>query len=158
MSNDVIATTRHWSSGEATALARIARLIVGEDTSGVMPPVDDERLLPALLDRAVDFEAPIRRGLATLDALASEQGNVIGLEDEALASLMETHRELRSLLRAMMQVVAQCYYEDERVLRALDLEARPPFPSGHHVEPGDWSLLEPVKQGPPRYRDANSND
>ena len=37
-------------------------------------------------------------------------------------------------------------------MAALGQEARPPFPKGHTVEQGDWSLLDPVKKRPPFYR------
>ena len=38
-----------------------------------------------------------------------------------------------------------CYYRDDRVMVSLGLEARPPFPKGHVLEQGDWSLLDPVR-------------
>jgi len=54
----------------------------------------------------------------------------------------------------LIRVVLQCYYRDDRVLRSLGLELRPPFPKGHALEQGDWSLLEPVKARPPMWRRA----
>ncbi|WP_407176078.1 hypothetical protein [Bradyrhizobium sp. STM 3562] len=54
----------------------------------------------------------------------------------------------------LVRVVLQCYYRDDRVLRSLGLEQRPPFPKGHALEQGDWSLLEPVKAKPPMWRRA----
>ena len=41
----------------------------------------------------------------------------------------------------LTRVVLQCYYRDDRVLRSLGLELRAPFPQGHVLEQGDWSLL-----------------
>jgi hypothetical protein len=52
----------------------------------------------------------------------------------------------------LVRVVLQCYYRDDRVLRSLGLELRPPFPLGHVLEQGDWSLLDPVKARPPKLR------
>jgi hypothetical protein len=37
---------------------------------------------------------------------------------------------------------------------SLGLEARPPFPKGHTLEQGDWSLLDPVRSRPKLWRDA----
>ena len=54
----------------------------------------------------------------------------------------------------LIRVVLQCYYRDDRVLRSLGLELRPPFPKGHALEQGDWSLLEPVKARPSMWRRA----
>jgi hypothetical protein len=41
----------------------------------------------------------------------------------------------------LTRVVLQCYYRDDRVVRSLGLEPRPPHPKGHVLEDGDWSLL-----------------
>ncbi len=53
---------------------------------------------------------------------------------------------------ALTRVVLQCYYRDDRVVRSLGLELRPPFPKGHVLEDGDWSLLDPVKARPSMWR------
>jgi hypothetical protein len=55
---------------------------------------------------------------------------------------------------ALVRVVLQCYYRDDRVLRSLGHELRAPFPLGHTLEQGDWSLLDPVKARPPSLRRA----
>ena len=55
-------------------------------------------------------------------------------------------------LAALIRVVLLCYYRDDRVMRSLGLEPRPPFPKGHVVEQGDWSLLDPVRARPPMWR------
>ncbi len=52
----------------------------------------------------------------------------------------------------LIRVVLQCYYRDDRVLRSLGLELRAPFPKGHPLEQGDWSLLDPVKARPSMWR------
>ena len=46
------------------------------------------------------------------------------------------------------------YYEQPSVLLALGLEPRPPHPLGHTLEPGDLSLLDPVRRRPKLYRDC----
>jgi len=40
--------------------------------------------------------------------------------------------------------VVQCYYQHDDILKAIGLDARPPFPKGYDVEEGDILLLEPV--------------
>ena len=52
----------------------------------------------------------------------------------------------------------QCYYRDDRVMKAIGMERRPPFPLGFQVETGDLSLLEPVRARGKKYRDAVSRD
>ena len=43
-------------------------------------------------------------------------------------------------------------YVRKQALEALGLEARPPFPEGHEIEPNDHSLLDPVRARGPVYR------
>ena len=41
------------------------------------------------------------------------------------------------------------------MMRSLGQEPRPPFPQGHVVEQGDWSLLDPVRARPRMYRSVD---
>jgi hypothetical protein len=54
----------------------------------------------------------------------------------------------------LSRVILQCYYRDDRVVQSLGLEPRPPFPKGHTLEQGDWSLLDPVRKRAKLWRDA----
>ena len=46
------------------------------------------------------------------------------------------------------------YYQDARVVEALGLEARPPFPKGYDMEPNDLTLLDAVRQRPSMVRET----
>jgi len=140
MSDRIITSSSSWSENDRLLLSRLARLVIGEDPEGRMPSATDDTIFAAILIRAIDFAVPIRRGLDLLEPIT-----ITDMSDQALQATLEAKRELRSLLRAMMQVTAQCYYEDKRVLTLLGFDARPPFPQGHEVESGDWSLLDAVR-------------
>ena len=56
----------------------------------------------------------------------------------------------------LLSLLAQCYYRDDRVLEAIGLEPRAPYPKGFEVEKGDWELLGPVKSRGPIYRMVES--
>jgi hypothetical protein len=71
---------------------------------------------------------------------------------EAIAQEFRTTED--ASVATLIRVVLQCYYRDDRVLRSLGLELRPPFPKGYGLEQGDWSLLDPVKARPPMWRKA----
>jgi hypothetical protein len=43
---------------------------------------------------------------------------------------------------------------DDRVMRSLGMEPRPPFPEGFEMGQGDWSLLDPVRARAKLYRDS----
>ena len=69
------------------------------------------------------------------------------------AEVAATFRETGGApLAALVRVVLLCYYRDDRVMRSLGQEPRPPFPKGHVVEQGDWSLLDPVRARARMYR------
>lgn len=156
MANNMIATSSVWSSDERAMLIRLARLVIGKDPQGVKPDVEDDSIMSNLMVQIEGFERPVRKGLATLAEPSDRDGlsSVVEMTDENLTAALDSRSETRSLLRAMMQVVAQCYYQDERVLEALGSEARPPFPLGHVLEQGDWHLLDAVRRGPARYREC----
>jgi hypothetical protein len=58
-------------------------------------------------------------------------------------------------LTMVCRIILQCYYRDDRVMRSLRMETRPPFPLGFELEPGDWTLLDPVRQRGKVWRDAD---
>ena len=67
---------------------------------------------------------------------------------------MELHAKGGPAVATLIRVVLQCYYRDDRVVRSLGLEPRPPYPKGHVLEDGDGSLLDPVRARPPIWRRA----
>ena len=69
-----------------------------------------------------------------------------------LTLLADFRSQKAALASALMVTIASCYYEDKRVLESIKHEARPPFPLGHKLDQGDWSLLDPVKRRPAFYR------
>jgi hypothetical protein len=73
-------------------------------------------------------------------------------QDALAAQLRATGGEA---LTYLTRIILQCYYRDDRVMRSLGMEPRPPFPKGFEVEQGDWSLLDPVRARPKLYRDAS---
>jgi hypothetical protein len=56
-------------------------------------------------------------------------------------------------VQVLGRVVLAAYYRDDRVVRSLGRETRPPFPKGHILPDGDWSLLDVVKARPQLWRD-----
>jgi hypothetical protein len=127
--------------------------------AAMMIPANAEYEVPGADDPAIqaDILATLGRDAGqvseALDHLARVAGAPLaGLDDarrEAIA------KEFRATADAsLIRVVLQCYYRDDRVLRSLGLELRPPFPKGYNLEQGDWSLLDPVKARPPIWRRA----
>jgi hypothetical protein len=119
-------------------------------------PASSEYKVPGADDAAIqaDMTATLGRDTAivsaALDHLAQLAGKPLSELDanrrEAVAK--EFRASGGAPAAALTRVVLQCYYRDDRVLRSLGLELRPPFPQGYTLEQGDWSLLDPVKKRP----------
>jgi hypothetical protein len=130
--------------------------------AGVIIPASMEFDVPGADDPAIqaDIVATLGRDAILVREALDELARLAGVP---LASLDPTRRESVGLeLRAkggaavatLTRVILQCYYRDDRVVRSLGLEPRPPFPKGHVLEDGDWSLLDPVRARPPFWRRA----
>ena len=130
--------------------------------AGVIIPPSAEFDVPGADDPAIqaDIMATLGRdaGLLreALDELARLAGRPLAGLDPARreAVAMELRAKGGAAVATLTRVVLQCYYRDDRVVRSLGLEPRPPYPKGHVLEDGDWSLLDPVRARPPFWRRA----
>lgn len=132
-------------------LRALAGTIIPASAIYGVPGADDELIFKDILSSLERDHGDICRGLAHLAALVGH--GFADLEPERRPELAARFREVGGApLAALVRVVLLCYYRDDRVMRSLGLEPRPPFPKGHVVEQGDWSLLDPVRARPPMYR------
>jgi len=129
----------------------LAGIIIPPSATYGVPGADDERIFGDILNSLERDRDDISRALAHLVRLAG--GAFAELDPARRAEIASTFREAGGApLAALVRVVLLCYYRDDRVMRSLGLEPRPPFPKGHVVEQGDWSLLDPVRKRAPMYR------
>jgi hypothetical protein len=136
---------------QARDLRALAGAIIPPSRDYGVPGADDELIFNDILRSLERDHDDIRRALAHLAALAG--GAFADLGPERRTEVAATFREIGGApLAALVRVVLLCYYRDDRVMRSLGQEPRPPFPKGHVVEQGDWSLLDPVRARPPMYR------
>jgi len=128
--------------------------------AGTMIPASERHGVPGADDEAI-FADIVRSLGRDREDIGVALGHLAILAGGAFADLPAERRlavanELRaeggSALASLTRVILLCYYRDDRVMRSLGQEPRPPFPLGHVVEQGDWSLLDPVKQRAPFYR------
>ena len=134
-------------------LRTVAGMIIPASTEYKVPGADDAAVQADIVKTLGRDTAPV---VAALDHLARLAGKPLVELDAARRD--EVAKQFRASGGApaatLVRVVLQCYYRDDRVLRSLGLELRPPFPLGYTLEQGDWSLLEPVKSRPPSLRRA----
>ena len=120
-------------------------MIPASATHGV-PGADDEKIF-------ADIVKSIGRDLGDLRVALT---NLAGIAELPPAARLDKANAFRAQggvpLQAIARVVLQCYYRDDRVMRSLGQEPRSPFPKGHVIEQGDWSLLDPVKKRAPFWR------
>jgi hypothetical protein len=136
---------------QARDLRALAGTIIPASAAYGVPGADDERIFGDILGSLGRDRDDVCRALADLAVLAGG-----GFAELAPARRNEVAARLREAggapLAALVRVVLLCYYRDDRVMRSLGQEPRPPFPKGHVVEQGDWSLLDPVRARPKMYR------
>jgi hypothetical protein len=132
-------------------LRALAGAIIPPSSTYGVPGADDERIFSDILKSLERDRDDVCRALAQLATLAG--GAFADLGEARRSEVAAAFREAGGApLAALVRVVLLCYYRDDRVMRSLGQEPRPPFPGGHVVEQGDWSLLDPVRARPRMYR------
>ncbi len=141
------------TAAQCDDLRIIAAEIIPASSEFAVPGADDPAIqadIVATLGRDTDL---VREALDELARLAGRPlASLDPAQREAVA--MQLRAQGGAAVAALTRVVLQCYYRDDRVIRSLGLEPRPPFPKGHELEDGDWSLLDPVRARPPFWRRA----
>ncbi|HUI34030.1 MAG TPA: hypothetical protein VLX67_00745 [Stellaceae bacterium] len=131
----------------------LSGLIIPASSEFDVPGADDPAIQADMLATLGRDAGHVRDALDELVRLA--KGPLVALEPsrrEAIA--LELRAKGGAAVATLTRVVLQCYYRDDRVVRSLGLEPRPPYPRGHVLEDGDWSLLDPIRARPPFWRRA----
>jgi hypothetical protein len=141
------------SMDEQRSLRCLVGLMIPASAEYSVPGADDDSILAdilASLGRDADL---VREGLRQLDTIAG--GRFADIDPAGQEAAAEHFRRTGgAAVLAVTRATVQCYYRDDRVMRSLGMEVRPPFPEGFEVERGDWSLLDPVRSRPPFFRHA----
>jgi hypothetical protein len=138
------------SLSETRDLRCVAGMMVPPSAEYGVPGADDPAILDDILTTMGRDEADVRQALVALGGGAFADLAPSAREEAAARFRASGGARLNTLTR----VVLGCYYRDARVVQSLGLEPRPPFPKGHVLEQGDWSLLDPVRVRPPMWRDV----
>jgi len=136
---------------EARDLRELAGQLIPASATYDVPGADDDLIFADILRSLERDTADARTTLKLLARLAG--GAFADLPPARRAEVaLQFKQEGGAALFALNRVVLLCYYRDDRVMRSLGQEPRAPFPKGHEVEQGDWSLLDPVRRRPPFFR------
>lgn len=141
------------SADQTHSLRCLAEMMIPASAEYDVPSAGDEAIFADILRSLGRDEA---HGIAVLQALDAIGGGLFAdLEKERREAVVARLRDTGGEgLASLTRIVLQCYYRDDRVMRSLGMEPRPPYPKGFEVEQGDWSLLDPVRARRKLYRDA----
>ncbi len=142
------------TSTELRNLRRLAGFMVPASAEYGVPGAEDETIFTDIVRSLGRDRDAVRTALAMLREIAG--GDLAGLGEAKIeAAAMTLLGREGPAVTALGRAVLQCYYRDDRVMRALGLEPRPPYPQGRVLEPGDWSLLDAVRGRPRLWRDID---
>lgn len=154
---DTIATDNPLSPSDTATLAAIVGLMIPASAKYDIPAADDETILADIVGTARDHVDLLREGFENLDRIATDRdvNSFVELSATDQMAVIDANREsLAPFIGAVTSLTVQCYYRDPRVMTSLGMEVRPPFPDGYEVAPGDWSILDPVRDRGKIWRDA----
>jgi hypothetical protein len=142
------------TEAEIADLRCLAGMIIPPSAKYRVPGADDDTIFSDIVSSIGRDRNDVRAALATLRALAGAPFAALDAarRGEVAAKL---RAEGGAAVGVLTRIVLLCYYRDDRVMVSLGLEVRPPFPKGHVLEQGDWSLLDPVRARAPFWRRAS---
>ena len=137
-------------AGQCRSLRCLAEMMIPASAEYGVPSAGDDAIFGDILQSLGRDAGHVIAVLQTLDAMSG--GTFADLDSQRRDAIAAQLRG--EALAYLTRIILQCYYRDDRVVRSLGMEPRPPFPEGFEVEQGDWSLLDPVRARPKLYRDA----
>ena len=139
------------TADQQRSLRCLAEMMIPSSAKYRIPGAGDDAIFADILQSFGQDAHHVRDVLQVLDRLS---GGVFADLPPAQRDAVATRlREQGSTALMMLsRIILLCYYRDDRVMRSLEMELRPPFPKGFEVEQGDWSLLDPVRRRAPFYR------
>lgn len=147
------------SAEEQRCLEALLDELIPASADGTRPAAGALGLAPEIVASRTDQAAreQLRDGLERVRLAARELGaqDLVTLSREQRVEVITCVAEAApEFLGAMLHDTYVAYYQNERVARALGMESWPPHPNGFPLEPGDLSLLDPVRARGPRYREV----
>jgi hypothetical protein len=149
-----------FSGDELRTLVCVLDLLIPPSGDGRLPGAGEVGVgarIDQLAQREPGLRAVVVAGVAALEELARACGasGFAALAGEArLAALHEVAAAHPGFVPSLIFHTYAGYYQEGRVLEGLGLDARPPFPIGHQLEPFDATLLDAVRRRSKLYRDA----
>jgi hypothetical protein len=146
-----------FSTDDERGLTALLDTLIPESEDGRLPGAGQLGLARALAEQEPDLRPLISQAVGALDAIAAEGGAACFAELPAQerGELVAAYAsEGAPLIPALVFHTYTRYYQERRVVEALGLEHRPPYPEGFPMEPTDGSLFDAVRQRGTLYREV----
>ena len=151
MSDNVIVSEGGYSSQEVDVLKRLFDKIIPASADKRFPSAADPRVFEDFLASSERFRELISKAILLLQEFSGSDYCQLS-EVDADRVTEQFYADRTGAVTTLLSLLTQCYFRDDRVLEAIGLEPRAPYPGGFEVENGDWGLLEPVKSRGAIYR------
>ena len=156
-SNEIIGSDAVLDSDQQRTFGAILDMIIPASGDGRFPSAAETDVLGYVAKTDPKLLETVRIELDRLNTMSEAlHGLVFGDAHETVRQelLDEIRGKEPQFLRGLALQTVTCYYQDDRVMEAIGMEARPPFPKGYEVVAGDLSLLDPVRARGQVYRDV----
>jgi hypothetical protein len=156
-SNEIIGSDAALDSNQQRTFAAILDMIIPASADGHFPSAAEMDVLGYVVKTDPKLLETVRLELDRLNTMSKNlHGLVFGDAHETARQelLDEIRGKEPQFLRGLAVQTVTCYYQDDRVMEAIGMEARPPFPKGYEVVAGDLSLLDPVRARGQVYRNV----
>ena len=158
MTNKKIPTEDLLSPEQNSTLQALLELVIPKSKDGKLPGANEIGFHEFIIDFNLNYYLhDLKEGLNSINKSSIKENNCDFSElscDLKENLIKELRLNKNYFLEYFGKLVMVCYYQNDKVLEALGLEARPPFPEGYHVDEMDFGLLETVKKRGKRWRDA----
>ena len=158
-SNEIIGSDAVLDSDQQRTFGAILDMIIPASGDGRFPSAAETDVLGYVAKTDPKLLETVRIELDRLNTMSENlHGLVFGDAHETVRQelLDEIRGKEPQFLRGLALQTVTCYYQDDRVMEAIGMEARPPFPKGYEVVAGDLSLLDPVRARGQVYRDVEA--
>jgi hypothetical protein len=145
------------TAAQRSILDAVLNLIVPASADGRMPGAAEVGVPAYLCAEAADALPVLREELDELERRARTRfarGFAALKQDERQSLVGELRAQAPAFMNRLAMETLACYYQHDRVLEGLGVEARAPYPKGYQVAQGDLSLLDPVRARGKIYRDS----
>jgi len=156
-SDNIIGSDSPLDANQRQAFIAVLDMIIPASDDGRFPSAADMDVLGYIAKNEPQVIENLRVELDRLNSISRDRHGVAfgDAHKPARRELLDEARgDEPQFLGDLAQQTVTLYYQDDRVMEAIGMEVRPPFPEGYEVIAGDLSLLDPVRDRGQVYRDV----